>query len=97
MSTTRINPTVNGFCHLGHIYLALVNEFAAHSTGGRFIVRFDDCQGRWLKLLGAAKMAEYAAGWLDDLEWLGIQIDGVVFESAIHARIDARIQQVFPA
>ena len=39
---TRFNPTVNGPLHLGHLYLVLVNEYEAHSTGGIFTVRFDD-------------------------------------------------------
>ena len=47
---TRFNPTVNGDLHVGHLYVALVNEHEAHASGGKFGVRFDDskpCTMEW--------------------------------------------------
>jgi len=93
---TRLNPTVNGLPHLGHAYLALVNQHEAHSTGGTFDLRFDDYQGRWLKDVGEAKMREYAAGWLEDFEWLGIKADRVIYESEIHDYVESRVGLAFP-
>lgn len=55
---TRFNPTVNGALHLGHLYLALVNEHEAHRTGGKFIVRFDDNQPDWFAFLGYEKIKQ---------------------------------------
>ena len=69
---TRFNPTTNGTGHLGHAYIAILNYHAAKSSGGEFIVRFDDDQEWWVERLGRAKMAEYAEAWNEDLEWLGI-------------------------
>jgi len=39
---TRFNPTITGPLHVGHLYMALVNETEAHLSGGNFIVRVDD-------------------------------------------------------
>jgi len=44
---TRFNPTISGPLHIGHLYMALVNEAEAHHTGGKFIVRADDTQDYW--------------------------------------------------
>ena len=49
---TRFNPSISGELHIGHLYMALVNEAEAHRTGGKFIVRVDDMQpqiNHWLK------------------------------------------------
>ena len=67
---TRFNPTVNGDLHLGHLYLCLVNAWEAHSTGGKFSVRFDDakdCTYTWAS--GDFDMvARYRERQLADLE-----------------------------
>ena len=44
---TRFNPSISGALHIGHLYMALVNEMEAHRTGGKFIVRVDDTQDIW--------------------------------------------------
>jgi hypothetical protein len=64
---TRLVPTVNGPLHLGHLYLALVNENEAHSSGGRFTVRFDDNQEFWLKELGMEKVNGFREKMRDEL------------------------------
>jgi len=78
---TRFNPTTNGTGHLGHAYIAILNYHAAKSSGGEFIVRFDDDQEWWVERLGRAKMAEYAEAWKEDLEWLGIVPDRYTSEA----------------
>jgi hypothetical protein len=39
---TRFNPTITGPLHVGHLYMAMVNETEAHKSGGNFVVRVDD-------------------------------------------------------
>lgn len=91
---TRFNPTTNGPLHLGSAYMALVNAHLAHASGGRFLVRFDDCGEVVLAQVGATRAAHIAAGMLADLHWLGIEPDGVTWQSqtlpAIHADMRAR-------
>ncbi|WP_437225952.1 glutamate--tRNA ligase family protein [Planctomicrobium sp. SH661] len=78
---TRFNPTANGFLHLGHLYLILVNLEAARSTGGRFIVRFDDDQPYWRDRLGEERIRFYCQGIREDLEWMGVCPDLFSHES----------------
>jgi glutamyl/glutaminyl-tRNA synthetase len=67
---TRLSPTTNGHLHMGHVYMALVNEYVAHVSGGRFGVRLEDTQPQWQE-----NNKEYAASMWDDLDWLGIETD----------------------
>ena len=39
---TRFAPSPTGFLHIGGLFTALVNERAAHQTGGRIILRIED-------------------------------------------------------
>ena len=72
---TRFNPTINGPLHLGHLYVLLINFFEARNSGGKFILRFDDTQLGWNYRLGPVKVANFKAGLVHDLDWLGIQPD----------------------
>lgn len=79
---TRFNPTANGPLHLGHIYMALVNEHMAHSTNSTFILRIDDNQRSYFEKLGGPKqMHEIGMAQSRDLDWIGIQTDRVVYQS----------------
>jgi len=82
MANTRLNPTTSGGLHLGHIYMALVNQYEAQKTGGEFIVRFAD-NAPWVmdQHGGADQMSKYAVRQLEDLEWMGIYPDQWCFES----------------
>lgn len=80
---TRINPTLNGRPHLGHAYLALVNQHEAHASGGRFILRGEDNQASWLKVHTLQEMQSWGREWVRDLAWLGIAPDEVAMESAL--------------
>lgn len=79
---TRFNPTTNGRLHLGHLYLVLLNYHAAKSTGGRFIVRFDDDQQLWLDRLGPEGVAEFTESIREDLSWMGVAVDTWSSEAA---------------
>lgn len=84
--TTRFNPTANGPLHIGHAYSALINE--ALAAGGKFIVRVDDnCRLWWQRRGGPRGAAEFAQGQLDDLAWLGVFPDRVVYQSAEESRV----------
>lgn len=72
---TRFNPTVNGRLHVGHAYVAMLNYHAARSTGGRFVVRFDDDQPHWRIAIGEDGMDRFADAVREDLEWLGLTPD----------------------
>lgn len=71
---TRFNPTVNGPLHVGHIYTCLVNEYEAHASGGKFIVRFEDNQTMWV-FRREGRMSEIMDGMKEDLEWMGVGVD----------------------
>jgi len=72
--TTRFSPTVNGNLHIGHIFMALVNEYEAHHSGGKFTVRFDDDQKYWNEIKHV-DTKEIETGIKNDFMWLGIKVD----------------------
>lgn len=82
-NNTRFNPTLNGTIHIGHLYMALVNEAEARDSGGKFIVRFEDNQKEWCYYNTQAQMDQYADTILEDLEWVGIKIDKIEFQSIL--------------
>ncbi len=82
MANTRFNPTNNGPLHIGHLYTALVNEYEAHRTGGRFVVRIEDNQEYWCWKLGNIAKA-YSMEMRQDLEWFGLKVDEWTEQSAM--------------
>lgn len=79
---TRFNPTANGPLHIGHVYMALVNETKAHDSGGEFTLRIDDNQRRYYEVVGGVqRMRELGEAQHKDLEWMGLQIDHVNYQS----------------
>lgn len=82
MITTRLNPSVNGPLHIGHIFSLLVNEHYAHDNGGKFIVRFDDTsvatqvipEERRMKILGEQRKI---------IDWLDVEVDGWQIQSEV--------------
>lgn len=80
MCNTRFNPSATGSLHIGHIYMALVNEHMAHDSGGKFHVRFCD-EPNWETRRSPEDVTEVACQQLDELIWMGIRIDSVSFQS----------------
>jgi glutamyl/glutaminyl-tRNA synthetase len=78
---TRFNPTANGYLHLGHLMIVMLNKSAAADTGGKFIVRFDDDQMGWKEKLGTNAINDFCENMKEDLEWLNIKPDVYSYES----------------
>jgi len=83
VNNTRFNPTLNGTIHIGHLYMALVNEAEARDSGGKFIVRFEDNQKEWCYKNTQKQIDQYADVTLEDLNWIGIKIDKIEFQSVL--------------
>ena len=65
MIVTRFAPSPSGRLHLGHAYSAAIGR----ARGDRFVVRIEDLDpGRC--------RPEFVAGIFEDLDWLGIGVDG---------------------
>lgn len=74
MSIVRFAPSPTGQIHIGNARPALLNWLYAKTSGGKFILRFDDTD------LARSKR-EYADGIEQDLSWLGIKPDTIVRQS----------------
>ncbi len=66
----RFAPSPNGELHLGHAYSALLNQQMANDAGGKLLLRIEDID---LERCNPGLEAQM----LNDLEWLGIEWDGV--------------------
>jgi len=89
---TRFNPTTNGQLHVGHIYMALLNEGEAHSTGGKFILRFEDNQPEWVWRSTEKQIEEYIEGMIEDFNWLGIKVDEYQFHTMTEKKVQETIE-----
>ena len=61
--------------------MAMVNEYEAHSTGGLFLVRFEDNSPQWTARQQPGEALGYAAQMQADLEFMGIDVDGYSYQS----------------
>ncbi len=67
MIVSRFAPSPSGRLHLGHAYSAAIGR----ARGDRFLLRIEDLDpGRC--------RPEFVAGIYEDLDWLGIDVDGTV-------------------
>lgn len=89
---TRLNPTINGNAHLGHLYCALVNAAEANRGRGRFLLKFDDTHANWAALFNWEARARFKRQWIDDLEWAGLPPDLIISESEME--VEARDRMV---
>jgi glutamyl-Q tRNA(Asp) synthetase len=74
---TRFAPSPTGHLHLGHAFSARVAWRRAREAGGRFLLRLEDIDP-------ARCRPEFAAAILDDLAWLGLDLDGEVRVQSRH-------------
>ncbi len=69
MTISRFAPSPSGRLHLGHAYSAVVGHDAARASGGQWRIRIEDLDpGRC--------RPEFVEGIFEDIEWLGLTIDG---------------------
>jgi glutamyl/glutaminyl-tRNA synthetase len=64
-----------------------VNEYEAHSTGGKFILRFDDNQLYW-RLIKPGVSDTVKKSIMEDLEWMGVKVDQYSSQSDLHERTE---------
>lgn len=79
MKISRLNPTVNGQLHVGHIYNALVTQEECDVL----VLRFDDNHPYWTSRLSREQVDELALGQLEDLLWMGISPDRIFHQSGL--------------
>lgn len=93
---TRFNPTCTGDLHLGHVYLCMVNLYEAKARNANFYVRFDDTQLAWREHDSShEEMLTFAERNREDLEWLGIPVDGWYYQSEMQERVREEIWRVY--
>lgn len=81
-TAVRFAPSPTGRLHLGNTRAALLNFLFARQSGGRFLLRIDDTDRERSK-------AEFEAGIVEDLAWLGLTHDDFARQSDRTARYDA--------
>ena len=91
--TTRFNPTCDGPLHIGHLYIAYVNEYVAHSTAGKFIFRADDMQAIWRTRLSKETIENIVADQLHDISWAGLKPDIYASDSNLDDEITTRLKE----
>ena len=79
---TRFAPSPTGRLHLGHAFSALTGRALADAHGGRFLLRIEDIDRTRCR-------AEFTAGIVADLAWLGIGWDGPVLRQSARAAAHA--------
>jgi glutamyl/glutaminyl-tRNA synthetase len=94
MVNTRLNPTLNGDLHLGHIFTLLVNEYYAHSHYGKFYVRFDDDNTVIKKYQTEEDTTRFLKSQLDDIYWLKVRVDGFIQQSEILPEVKDKLDKL---
>jgi len=84
---TRFAPSPTGRLHLGHAVSAIRAHDYARERGGRFLLRIEDIDG-------TRSRPEFVAGILEDLGWLGLRWDSLVFQSERLATYDVAMEQL---
>jgi glutamyl/glutaminyl-tRNA synthetase len=93
---TRLAPTVNGYMHLGHAYMALVNQAYAQERGWDFNVRFDDNQHQYIALHGAEGLQRIMVAWETDLAWLGLDVQAYTTDQELHRKTFCWLERRLP-
>ena len=83
--TTRFAPSPTGRLHEGHAVSAIRAHDFARDRGGQFVLRIEDIDG-------TRSRPEFVDGIIEDLAWLGLRWDALVFQSARLATYDAALE-----
>ncbi len=78
---TAFPPEPSKYLHLGHAKAIYSNKLLAEEYGGEFILRFDDTNPDLAK-------KEFYDKVLEDIEWLGVEPDKIIYASDHLGRID---------
>ncbi len=81
----RFAPSPTGYLHVGNARTAIINHLFARKTGGRFILRIDDTDQE-------RSRPEYETAIIEDLRWLGIQVDVTEKQSLRFSRYQQAIE-----
>ncbi|MGC8923623.1 MAG: glutamate--tRNA ligase [Candidatus Micrarchaeia archaeon] len=73
---TRFSPEPNGYLHIGHAKTLIINKMVADNYNGKFYVKFDDTNPKTCR-------QEFVDAILNDIEWIGIKPDKILFVSDI--------------
>lgn len=84
---TRFAPSPTGRLHLGHAVSAIRAHDYARERGGQFLLRIEDIDG-------TRSRAEFVDGILEDLGWLGLRWDSLVFQSERLATYEAALDRL---
>ncbi|MBU2064117.1 MAG: glutamate--tRNA ligase, partial [Candidatus Omnitrophica bacterium] len=74
MNIVRFAPSPTGYLHIGGARTCLFNWLFARATGGKFILRIEDTD------LSRSKK-EYLDEILSSLQWMGLDWDGLYYQS----------------
>ncbi len=83
----RFAPSPTGYLHVGNVRTALVNHLFARKENGVFILRIDDTDQERSK-------KEYEIAIIEDLAWLGIQVDQTEKQSLRFDRYTLAIEKL---
>lgn len=86
-SLVRFAPSPTGYLHIGNARPALFNWLFARRHHGRFLLRYDDTDI-------ARSKPEYAEAIAEDLGWLGIVPDQIIWQSQRLAIYDAAAERL---
>lgn len=84
---SRFAPSPTGPAHLGTIAAGLLSWLDARSRGARLVLRVEDLDIDRCR-------AEHATSILDDLAWLGLDWDELVFQRTLHAQHEAAMDRL---
>jgi len=82
---TRFAPSPTGYIHIGNARTALIAWLSIRKTGGEFLLRIDDTDTERSK-------DEYTQAIFEDLQWLGLDWDGLEHQSKRLERYTAAIE-----
>ncbi|MFV2092438.1 MAG: glutamate--tRNA ligase [Hyphomicrobiales bacterium] len=83
----RFAPSPTGLLHFGNLRTAVLNWLYARQSGGRYVLRLDDTDL-------ARSTAEYGVAIKEDLNWVGLDHDELVVQSARTARYDNAVEKL---
>jgi len=70
----RFAPNPSGPLHLGHARASFLNDYYVREYGGKYILRIEDTDPKRVR-------EENYRMLLDDIEWLGLEISDIVYQS----------------